>query len=244
MLRLLFFLFFVLLHLEIFAQSPNKKFFGFDGYVQSINLMSINNFDYFSFDDLTRANISKALEQNYIYSFGKNTLFFLPGSRFFFLIDKYDNKHQYQMVRPTFLLGDKLLIPLGSFLDCLSNSNLFETSFSNKSFAFKFKESKKENIGITPQKETIGSKSRTQNNKGSGLQEDNKEETTSPNESTKIPKLVLTNYERFSLIKSKATGEDLQINPNKEIVKPKKDTAGKIPPKFYVLPPQLKNKSE
>ncbi len=244
MLRLLFLFFFVQFHVEIFSQPPNKKFFGFDGYVQSINLMSINNFDYFYFDNLTHANISKALEQNYSYSFGKNTLFFLPGSRFFFFIDKYENKHQFQMVRPTLLLGDKLLIPLGSFLDCLSNSNLLETSFSNKSFAFKFKESKKENIGITFQKEAIGSKSSTQSKKGRGLLEENKEETTSPDEPTKIPKLVFTNYERFSLIKSKATRENLQINPNKEIVKPKKDTTGKIPPKFYVLPPQLKNKPE
>lgn len=221
----------LLLRIDGYAQ---KQFFSFDGHIQSITISNIRKFEYFTFDN--------SKQENFTFRFGKNTFVFLPGSRFFALIDKFGMEREFQMQLPTLLVGGKLQIPFRSFLDCLSNSGFFEYSFSSKSYAFRFKEVKKEEqnlgkiqeINKTPQKENTEPKvdkvGKVENN-------------FYQSEKSSIPKLVFTNYERFSIVPPKSK-QRVKQEPKINSIPPKeneKDTTGKIPPKFYVLPPELKS---
>jgi hypothetical protein len=55
-----------------------------------------------------------------------------------------------------------------------------------------------------------------------------------------FPRVLLTEKERFSLKKIPFAVKETKPQPNITLPQSAKDTT-KVPPKFYVLPPELKN---
>ncbi|MCX7908812.1 MAG: hypothetical protein N2560_04755 [Ignavibacteria bacterium] len=232
---LLIFLIFVFFG-KVFSQNPQKHYFSIDGKIQSILVLEIKGFEYFSFE---KGNVG-----GFNFQIGRYLFYFLPGSKFFTFVDVNGNHHDFQMTRPAILLGQKLFIPFRSFLDCLLNSNLFEISFSTKSYAFKFKLDKTQKLSTRKGNEKYDKTNTGTSKYGMevapelGVTEEKKPTT----ETKAFPKLLLTNQDRFSLTKPTKTksiepGETRMEKPYKI----KEDTTGRVPPKYYVLPPQLKN---
>lgn len=225
--------FFLLQYIGLIAQ---KHFFSLDGHIQSISVVKLKNIDYFSFD------VKES--ENYCYRFGKSSLIFLPGSKFFTLIDKSNTQYEFQMQRPTILLNNRLMIPLETFLDCLKNAGLFEYSSTPRSFAFLYKKHIIQTANVAKTKKEIIKENQKVRNEAketkNKIEIQNDDKTLEP---SSIPRLVLTNNERFSLVPPK--GKRISVigksNNTNHIDKMQNDTTGKIPPKFYVLPPELKN---
>ncbi|MGC8957428.1 MAG: hypothetical protein ACP5LT_06345 [Candidatus Kapaibacteriota bacterium] len=239
-----FFCVFLLLALSLIESRAQKTYLGFDGKVYPLSITNFKGTDYFAFDIKTQKLIGRHPDfEKYTYRLGSNSFHFLPGSKFFILFDTFGNENDFQMQKPAILVGDNLFIPLRSFLDCLSNSGLFESSFSQKSFAFRYKQIVKNNDNFTKDsKANIEDIDKTKKQQPQSKINKKINKEVRPFEQSSTPRLVFTNYERFSLVPAK----EKQMHKLKkgEIVPQKNnhnDTLGKVPPKFYVLPPELKN---
>ncbi len=233
------FLCFVLFVDVLKCQSYKKLYFSIDDKVRAIYVIKLKEFEYFYFESLDKGRKNFVEDsKSYTYVFGQTSLFFLPGSMFFALYHKSFGKFEFQMNRPAILYKDKLLIPFFSFLECLSNSGIFASSLSSKSFAFKYKEPKKQENApfaqITPKKKEPVDTAATPIPKVDEKMEDT--------QSRSLPRLVLTNNERYSLEPN--DGKQKAMNTKELESKNKRqndDTLSKVPPKYYILPPELKN---
>lgn len=236
------FLFILLINffINLNAKGQQRYFFSLDHNVHSIWVANIKGTEYFTFDSPSKNLKSSNSTELYEYKFGKNSFSFLPGSQFFRLEDKYGHHHHFQLHRPVIIIDGKLFVPLRSFLDCLVNSNLFQISFAPKSYAFVFLENQKVFALPKTSKET---KVIVENEAKKSSNSNQYQILQDSEESKKFPRLVLTNNERFLStngnqikLQGKGYNKELENQGNKN-----KDTTGKIPPKYYVLPPELKN---
>lgn len=233
----LLYLFCFFLFVDDLSSQSHKYYFSIDDKVCVINVTKLKEYEYFYFEDLQKSK-PNYIEGNrsFSYSFGQTTLMFLPGSMFFAIHNKNLGIREFQMNRPAILFKEKLLVPFVSFLDCITNSGIFEKSFSSKSFAFKYKEPSK--------LEKVPSDLTKKNEKSDEYNTPTQKVEQAAENSAKerLPRLVLTNNERYNLepTDGKQTSSDGKMlrSKGKRAIN---DTIQKVPPKYYVLPPELRN---
>ncbi|MFN3781216.1 MAG: hypothetical protein ACK4SO_03465 [Candidatus Kapaibacteriota bacterium] len=233
---LLFFLFSDVLE----CQSYEKFYLSIDDKVRAIYVVKLRDYEYFYFENLSR-NRTNFIDdsRSFTYTFGETSLSFLPGSIFFAINHTSFGKQEFQMNRPAILYKDKLLIPFVSFFNCLSNSGVFASSVSAKSFAFKYKEPKKQENLPPPNEMKTNEKEFVQRDTSSipkGVQ------AIVDSQNRSLPRLVLTNNERFNLeprVERQSTIDTKELKIKNK--RTDEDTTRKVPPKYYTLPPELKN---
>jgi hypothetical protein len=227
----------------VFSQMLRKLFLSFDSQIQAISIVRLKDVEYFYFEMSSGNKKGLSFSDNpFSFQIGKVSFTFLPGS-FFFILTEKSGEHIFQMLRPAINNGKTLLIPFKSFVECLYNSGLFDTSNSSKSLAFKLKEEKLPAPVQIEAKKTEAKRASLEASKTISPVKQEKTKTESRGGTSEpMPKLVLTNYERFNPKPEKLTikqTSEKKLTP-KEKINPK-DTTKPIPPKYYVLPPELKN---
>jgi hypothetical protein len=235
-------LLFLFLSITLFAQGERKIRFGIDNNYNSIVITSINGYEYFSFENQKHNSASNALG-NFIYSFGDYQIQFLPGSFFFVLKGKDKTEMIFQLNRPILSFKDKLLIPFRSFLSCLSSSGKFDSTGNNLAISFKTKSHLEVTQKTESFKEKQSNKKSNEERKSSVAREssmDKRKTKFTEVEESAFPRVLLTERERFSLKKMPFAVKETKPQPNITLPQSAKDTT-KVPPKFYVLPPELKN---
>mgnify|MGYP001057398352 CR=1 FL=1 len=229
--------------INLFAQGEKKIRFGIDNHFYTIIINSINNNEYFFFEERKPKKQPHIVSDIYAYSFGNYQIQFLPGSVFFVLLHQDRIEMIFQLSRPVLIFNEKLLIPFRSFLSCLSSCGMFDSSGSDLAISFKTKTnfSMTHRVGKQQEKQ-FNIKSDDTNPNSSFIESPSKKQEYNFSEFT-FPKVLLTEKERFSLKKEPFAIQEFRIKQS--ITKPRlaNDTMN-VPPKFYVLPPELKNSSK
>lgn len=220
----------------IHPQTTKKHFFVVDNRTYPIVITQLNGYEYFYFDvQNSKKYVQQQQKNNFDFTLGKYKFFFLPGS-FFFSISISEHPGQIlQLNRPVIELNQRLLIPFWSFLSCLNSTGYFDYFTHSNSYIYKTKSNEKPIAKEKPRENSL--------NKISDEKVANKIQRHKDNVVTNIksfPKILLTERERFSLQKIPF---EIPINENNNLdykIPIKIDTVS-IPPKYYVLPPELKN---
>lgn len=216
-------------------QTTKKHFLVVDNKTYPIVISQINDYEYFYFNVQNSKKYYQQQKNKYDLSFGKYKLFFLPGS-FFFSISISEHQGQIlQLNRPVVELNQRLLIPFWSFLSCLNSTGYFDYFAHSNSYIYKTKSNEKP---IAKEKPRENSLNKISNEKVAKEIQRHKDNVVTNIRSS--PKILLTERERFSLQKIPF---EIPINENinLEYKTPIKIDTISIPPKYYVLPPELKN---
>ncbi len=220
---------------SIQSQTTKKQFLVIDNKTFPIVISQINEYEYFYFDVQDLGKSFKQQINNFNFSFGKYKLFFLPGS-FFFSISRNEQLVQIlQLQRPVLEINQRLFIPFRSFLSCLNSTGYFDYQANLNSFIFKTKPIEKPFAKETQRENNL---KKISNDKVTKEIQRNKDNEGANIKS--LPKILLTERERFSLQKIPFEIPINENNKQKNEVPIKIDTVS-IPPKYYVLPPELKN---
>lgn len=204
----------------------NQKRFAF--------IKTFGNDDYFALIDQYSAIKSKArqTEPYLIFGTSKISFIFLVGSIFFETFTHFNQTFIAQMNLPAISHSNNIFIPLNSFIQALNSIGFLKcTTYKDRISIYLIKPTFTENAK-TVNKVISDSKSHLRQEKHSQT-----EDLTS-NASNQIPKFIQSSIDYFLLNPSPENSSFKPIQ-NTGI---KKDTAINIPPKYYVLPPILKEK--
>lgn len=235
----------------LFTQQINNTItFKIDNFQKTLKINTFNRKEYFSLSNLYRAQIkhSNSRQEPFTVQCGNYQFSFLPGSIYFTLKDlKQGNERILQISSPTIDLNGELWIPLKAFINCLTSIPLFEHSLALNSIVLNT--NKEKLIKSSLEKKTVATTSQTnRTNRNRIKQSLEKNKTNKP--ISPLPRINLTLNERLSLEpQPPAPSNRSNFHKNssekmKEISKQKSrttDTTANIPPKYYVLPPVLKN---
>lgn len=234
----------------LFAQQfSNTTTLKIDNFKKTLKITIFNGKEYFALSNLLRPQIkhSNNRQEPFSVQCGNYQFFFLPGSIYFILREiKQGNERILQISSPTIDLNGELWIPLKTFTKCLTSTPLFEHSLAGNLIVLNTKKEKttKPSVG----KDKHATTPQTNRNKENKTQQrfDNSEQpaksTISP-----LPRINLTLNERLAREPQPSDKNNLHKNNaenRKETPKQKyrtTDTTVNIPPKYYVLPPVLKN---
>ncbi len=242
-------------HILFTQQSNNTVLFKIDSHRATLKIATFNGKEYFAFSSLNRVPIKRANKQEEYFTiqYGKYQFTFIQGSIYFVLGNsELQNEQILQISVPTIYLNGELWIPFKSFTNALVSIPLFEYSISSNSVILNTKKEKitkasPEKKRYTPN-DTIPTKTNRLKNRRASESFGAKNQPTKP--TSPLPRLNLTTNERFSLESRSLLPEDKKSstsrNANKTIIektkqKVQRDTTIDIPPKYYVLPPVLKN---
>ncbi|MCX7880170.1 MAG: hypothetical protein N2517_05870 [Ignavibacteria bacterium] len=223
-------------------QPERKVFFNIANFRSVCVVSNFKNIEYFSWDNNFNKHLAKNKSfQKYSLKFGKTSLVFFIGTFYFVLIDETNESEIFQLTLPTIEVSGMVYVPLTSFLNCIEKSQKYDVSIINNNVTLR---KRKSNIALKTEAKHQHLKRETTETIIETQKIDETTETHLSNPST-MPKVNLTIYELLSLEKDKEfTTKKRGVKQRKPIESPKKavtDTTGKVPPKYYVLPPELKN---
>lgn len=237
----------------IFAQQFNNTItFKIDNFKRTLKITVFNGKEYFAFSNLLRTQIKHTDNQMeyFVAQCGGYQFSFIPGSIYFILDDlKQESQQILQISSPSIFLNGELWIPLKAFTNCLISLSSFEHSLVANSITLNTKREKTTKSLL--EKKKYMAMPQTNRIKDYTISEpfDKGQQPTKP--TPPLPRINLTSNERLSLeprsyipinnSNSYKTNSNSRKTNELPESKPPGDSTVNIPPKYYVLPPVLKN---
>lgn len=230
-------------------QFSNTTTLKIDNFKKTLKITIFNGKEYFALSNFPRPQIKNSANQQEPFSVqcGNYQFSFLPGSIYFILSNlKQGSERILQISSPTIDLNGELWIPLKTFINCITSIPLFEHSIAGNSIILNTK--KEKTIRLSPEQNKYATTPQTNRNKENKTRQTfGRSEQPAKNTISPLPRINLTLNERLAREPQPSNKNNLYKNNTKntkEIPKQKSrttDTTVNIPPKYYVLPPVLKN---
>jgi hypothetical protein len=222
-----------------------------DNFKRALKVAAFNGKEYFALSNFTPLQIKHKSNQTepFAVKCGNYQFSFLPGSIYFILRNlRQGNEQILQISSPAIYLNGELWIPLKAFTNCLTSIPLFEHSVAGNSIALNTKKEK-------PTKSSLETNKRTTTSQPNRVKENKTQQAFDTREQpakiiSPLPKINLTLNERLALEPQPSTtsnknnsykGKSEKIKETPKQKSRTADTTLNIPPKYYVLPPALKN---
>ncbi len=222
-----------------------------DNFQKTLKITTFNGKDYFALSNFSQPQSRHGKNQQEIFSVqcGNYQFSFFPGSIYFILRDlRQGSERILQISSPAINLNGELWIPFKTFTNCLTSIPLFEHSLAGNSIVFNTKREK-------PTKPSLERKNEVTTSKTNRVKENKTQQTFDRSDQpakviSPLPRINLTLNERLAGGPQPSTtnnkNEPYKGSSEKMQGTPKQksrttDTTVNVPPKYYVLPPVLKN---
>lgn len=218
---------------NLFCEEKRITFF-FENQKQAAIIKTFGDDKYFALSDhfLTTKSKVRQSEPYLIFGTGKISFIFIAGSFFFEIITHFNHTFVAQMNLPVIEHSNNIFVPLNTFIQALNSIKFLEcTTYKDRIVIRLIKP-------IFPEKAKPVSKVFDDSEIHSKQEKTKQLEVITSNISNQIPKFIQSSIDYFLLNPSHKKTSFMFIQKNRI----KKDTTVKIPPKYYVLPPFLKEK--